>query len=179
MITIDYNDDAINEIIVDTTNKSLSNFLKYDVRLINDSKNSRQTTTLKKKNDAHSTNDSNETSREKNEKTSKNEKSNREKNETINKKYDEIDEISRKKSTRIIFRFFFLASIDDKMRLEKKKTTKRIFRIFLFFFLIDEDKIIIIMFVKIINQNDMKFSIIIFVQSSFVSEFSIRIFYFK
>jgi hypothetical protein len=81
---------------------------------------------LTKKNDARSTNDSDEMNREKSERTSKSEESNREKNESINKKYDEIDEISRKKSTRIIFRFFFFASIDDKMRLEEKRTTKKI-----------------------------------------------------
>jgi hypothetical protein len=82
---------------------------------------------LTKRNDARSTNDLNEMNRKRNEKTLESEKSNRKKNKTINKKYDEIDEILRKKSTRIISRFFFLASIDDKMRFEKKRTMKEIF----------------------------------------------------
>ncbi len=82
---------------------------------------------MTKKNDARSTDDSNETNREKSEKTSKSEESDRKKSQSINKEYDEVDEISKKKSTRIISRFFFFASIDDRMRLEKKKRTRKIF----------------------------------------------------
>jgi hypothetical protein len=117
---------------------------------------------LTKKDDARSTDDSDETNRERSEKTPKNEKSSQEKSGTINKKYDEIDEISRKRSTKIILRFFFLTSIDDKMRSEKKKTTKKISRFFFSSFLTDEDEMIIKILVEVINQNDMNFSTIIF-----------------
>jgi hypothetical protein len=134
---------------------------------------------LTKKNDARSTNDSDEMSREKSEKTSKSEKSDQEKNESINKKYDEINKILRKKSTRIISRFFFFASINDKMRLEKKRTMKKISRFFFFSSLIDEDEMIVIMLVEMIKRDDMNFSTIIFAQSLFVSKFSIRIFCFE
>jgi hypothetical protein len=130
---------------------------------------------LTKKDDARSTNDSDEANRKKSERTSESEESDREKNESINKEYDEVDEISRKKSTKIISRFFFLASIDDRMRLEKKETTKKVFRFFFSSSLTDEDEMIIIVLVEMISRNDMNFSTIIFAQSSFVSEFSIRI----
>jgi hypothetical protein len=131
---------------------------------------------LTKRNDAHSTNDSDETSRKKSERTSKSEESDRKKSESINKKYDEIDEISKKKSTKIILRFFSLASIDDKIELEKKRTTRRISRFFFSSSLIDEVEMIVIMLVEVISQDDMNFSTITFAQSSFVSEFSIRVF---